>query len=814
MKFTPTSFFNAVSNGAAKIIVRNIYVRKVTDLTIALSSESVPWVDVTTKTFSLPSFSTKAELEVGIPTTQKADFEFFDIAWWKANIFNATSSEQIEIKVQAQIGLSESKLATDIIYLFSGYLDKKFIPENSKNTLTVSAYSLDDLLNQIIGENLTTQILDTNGNLFLASLPGITVSDANVTSYPLKTGVHTITYNYNTGAEQVKLDDGEYVSIDGLTGTATLINEDGTQKVEITCASASFSTTENLRGDVIVVNQGDTIPKTWYMDVSVLFLIQKIYSYAGINTVDATDLQFNTYDGRYITSFFESPAQLSISGSVNAMCFDSTNNYLWLSIDSVLYKRSMVDGTYTSLGAIPYSSGYVIKRLWAEKAAAGYIWGIAEDASYNWKVFNINTSTGAVSPWSLSHATPSSLYNESHFALAQNIGTAGYLYYIKSATNNVYYFDLNGHTENDTGITLTLTGRVGSPAFTNGTDYLCQIAIDTQYSKREWVFYSDGWQQTVTMTVNTLTWLYGTYNNYEDKIIGLNASGIQSATFYTGNDTNLTAISGTTKQFKYDSVNHQVVFSNNNTSLHLKAVKLGVITDLGEVTMTSFDTSPQINGEYDMTYDSIKDRYLIICYQSQRLIQFADFSSMYINCEVSGAGSNLRDILNEILLSHLLIGIISNTKQAIVKRRMNDAGLPVTSGNSISITNDNVEELTEENLYSRACAWVSVSNGTITHTYDGSTWDGGYLGTGNKIEISHKYIPDELVKDYAYYIFQFFSSDHYMYNIPLANILPLQMEPLDEAALSVTSNISKTATGIIYGSEITADAQMIFEVLV
>ena len=97
-------------------------------------------------------------------------------------------------------------------------------------------------------------------------------------------------------------------------------------------------------------------------------------------------------------------------------------------------------------------------------------------------------------------------------------------------------------------------------------------------------------------------------------------------------------------------------------------MKNNVLTNLGEVTMTSIDALSEVVGEYDMTYDSIKDRFLIICYASQRLIQFADFSSMYINCEVSGGGSNLRDILNEILLSHLLIGIISNTKQAIVKQ--------------------------------------------------------------------------------------------------------------------------------------------------
>jgi hypothetical protein len=226
-----------------------------------------------------------------------------------------------------------------------------------------------------------------------------------------------------------------------------------------------------------------------------------------------------------------------------------------------------------------------------------------------------------------------------------------------------------------------------------------------------------------------------------------------------------------------------------------------------------FSTNTDIPGR--LIADESNTRWFFL-HTTSLLGQYYNKSSMYIQSEIDMEGSNLRDALNDIISSFLLVGIISNTKQVIIKRRIDDAGNPVTSGNSIALTNNNCEEITEENLYSRAVAWISVGNGNegSTHSYDGTVWDGQYLGTGRKMELTLKHIPDNLIKDVAFYLFRFFRYDHIMYPIPLANVLPLQMECLDEVALTINSKIVKTATGIIYGVEQAEDSQMTLQVLV
>jgi hypothetical protein len=94
MKFTPTALFDVISNAASKYLQWKVYVRKVTSLSEALDSGTA-WVDVTSHIVETPTIGQKAEIDVCIPTCGSISLTAKGIAWWEANVFNATATQYI-----------------------------------------------------------------------------------------------------------------------------------------------------------------------------------------------------------------------------------------------------------------------------------------------------------------------------------------------------------------------------------------------------------------------------------------------------------------------------------------------------------------------------------------------------------------------------------------------------------------------------------------------------------------------------------------------------------------------------------------------
>ena len=317
MKFTATSFFTAIATGAAKVLQWKVYVRKVTDLSESLTGGTA-WVEVTNRIKEIPTISQKAEIETGISTSSSLSLTGLDLAWWEANVFDATAAEYIEIKITCQIGSSASNLASDIVYAFHGYIEKKHSGNEVGDEITMTAYTLDDLLEKLSGELLTLQYInsDVDGGgldgIFLPSIPGVYVTDANITSYVLKQGVHTISYEYNAGGERAKLDDGDWVNLSNgeneLANTHT--NEFGVsvtdQKVLIYCDDSLWPITDADQ-EIIVKTYGETLPYTWYQGISVHQTLKTIYSLIGINNVSLDTFSLETFDGRKTKSFIGIP---------------------------------------------------------------------------------------------------------------------------------------------------------------------------------------------------------------------------------------------------------------------------------------------------------------------------------------------------------------------------------------------------------------------------------------------------------------------------------------------------------------------------
>jgi len=221
MKFSATSLFDIIANGASKYPKWNVYVRKVTSLSEPLDSGTA-WLDVTSFINGIPTISQKAEIETGIPVSNSLNLTGIDIKWWEANVFNATDSQYIEIKIQCQLGLSATAFATDIVYAFSGYIRKNPQENELTDTLSLTAYTLDDLLGELPGEYLTMQTM-IGTDLFLPSVPGVYIHNANITSFVLKSGVHTIAYDSTVSPPTAKLDDGLAVPL--IVGSNILANQ-------------------------------------------------------------------------------------------------------------------------------------------------------------------------------------------------------------------------------------------------------------------------------------------------------------------------------------------------------------------------------------------------------------------------------------------------------------------------------------------------------------------------------------------------------------------------------------------------------------
>src|SRR5574343_544934 len=121
MRFTPSSKYNLYARAAVKSFSYAVFMKKTTALDEALTAGT--WVEVPARLRSIPACSSRIEYELGQYYVDNIELEGWDIAWWDANVFNATSSQYIEVKVLFTLGQG-SDVCTDTVYTFAGLVDK------------------------------------------------------------------------------------------------------------------------------------------------------------------------------------------------------------------------------------------------------------------------------------------------------------------------------------------------------------------------------------------------------------------------------------------------------------------------------------------------------------------------------------------------------------------------------------------------------------------------------------------------------------------------------------------------------------------
>jgi len=124
--------------------------------------------------------------------TTVLSFKGLDIAWWKANIFNAT--QYLELKVEFWL----NDLTSDTITPFGGWIDKKkdgnwcVTSDEATDTVVFSVAGYLEYAARTSAVAITIQILDNNTDgaslvgLRLEKLSGLYLTSSNVTYFPLR----------------------------------------------------------------------------------------------------------------------------------------------------------------------------------------------------------------------------------------------------------------------------------------------------------------------------------------------------------------------------------------------------------------------------------------------------------------------------------------------------------------------------------------------------------------------------------------------------------------------------------------------------
>ena len=212
---------------------------------------------------------------------------------------------------------------------FGGWLEcNRVKPDDVKQTMSVSAYSYFGKAERLSGLNLVTRYFDSNGLILYNT--GLFITRANISGKFLKNGIHTIYHRNAEGgvAGEVKLDDGDWIAVN-FASLTIVSNKDGSQQVEIGIAITSLGAEGESR--VVVKNEGDQYPYTYYFFGSAVDIIKKCFEVMGVNNMQVDDIEIPSHNGRRVLSWMPNFPGQNFFGYPNCIVSNGTDR-IYLSI--------------------------------------------------------------------------------------------------------------------------------------------------------------------------------------------------------------------------------------------------------------------------------------------------------------------------------------------------------------------------------------------------------------------------------------------------------------------------------------------------
>lgn len=811
MRFTATDKFNLYARGAVKTYAYTVSVRKTSSLSDALGTGT--WLDATSYVVGMPPFPSRIEMGIGQQSVDRISLEGVNLAWWDANVFNATSSEYIEFKVTFILSQG-SDVCTDTVYCFTGFADKIGVHRSElKDAVTFTVRSAMAIAEQIPGEAVTAQWLnaDIDGGgtdgLWLPRLPYLYVKNAAVTSYLLKVGTHTITYDYNSGTERAKLDSGAWVTLsdgDNTLGNGASAGED-TERVVVYIADVDFlpNATGEITEQFVVTTEGNTIPRNWYRYLDVRGLLTVMFAKIGITDLTFDTMEISTATGGSKFSYLGIPGQSETAWPGKAWALVSDGTDLWIGVGNKLYHRATSTGALTLKATL--TAGYSITRLW-HSSANGHIWVLAQSGT--------PPSGGRILRHTISGAT-----NSSEVSLTGASRNAIELY--DNTWYGIVYADMTNHqlrgvdssamtdglllSQGDLGYSGTY-GPTGNPGFVRSNVFVFQTADASGVYLHAASYVTGSWTDLGQDLTLTNAYTVAAFHVSEDRVYFYDpvANKIKSHTYTSATETDILTL----------NVSGEIIYSMQylNSKVYWTTPKYGYVYEAVSNTATQIgDGTPRLHTIYHAFAYGNSRLYGLdergVLYQYYTTVGFyvedADFS-----------GLSLKGAIQQVLDSFNLVGVIGSAKKAMIYRRGASDGTPQTSGNTLSVTVTDLSDLRMVKSQVIACGLVTVSNGTVVYSYNGSAYNTTVLSDVQTVALESPFIPDEIVQDLCKYIYEFFKTGRDLYSLTLGNVPLFQYEPFDGCSLTITGrNINKTASGPIYATTLGPGADMSLEVL-
>lgn len=824
MKFTASTNWNIASKAAYRAVRWTVEFKKTTDITEALSTGT--WIDITSyiNLDSIFPISQRIEYDPGQFTSDSITITARDIDWLRANMFNATSSQYIEIRIKGSIGVGSSAMSSDTFYAFSGFADKNELENEREDSNEFTVYTAEELGNRIELREANIQYLnyDIDGagaeGVFLPLLPGVWVTDAAVASYNLNVGIHTINqiFDWFNNKNYYNLDDGANVSEPLTAGSITLVNKEGDQKITLYVNSLA-NQKQNAQDYIIVTTKGNTLPKQHYSSVSIQTYLKKLYAKIGITTTTFDTLTLNSHDGGKRISYIDLPPNDdSTAGKRYAMETDGTDIYL--GVGANLYKKTLSTGDYTLVWTITSGAGEIAIKKLMYNSRNDHLWIFYTNATNGDCVRRYNISTDNMSSEVVINATADT-YNPYNVSLIDyNYTGSSYKYGIlfgDVGTSDVKFLTSATLTIS-TAITLTrtITQYQSDYNFTKtvaGVDYY-YFGTSTGATNYIEIFHVDG---TGTFTSDGDAAASGypdkacvAYHPTDDRIYYISTAGISSHTIGSATVTNITngnilpAVITNTYAIKYDAgtgkIYGVIAEQDQFPNAEVYEVSNNAVDNYNACTMVKFTAISYVNSRlYGIDI-------------SGRLFQWHTVINMFINPAIPEG--TILERINKTLNAFLLIGIISSHKKAFVYRRANDSGTKQTTGNAITIDESKVVNITRQANAFTGYDIVVVSNGVKTVSYNGTNFNEDIF-TGKRLEVTNELYADNILEDIAYYFYQFWNNAHDTYSIEL-NTAEMQYEVMDEATLSLSARHMAIAdSGLIIGTQINIDGSLSVDVL-
>jgi hypothetical protein len=797
MKFTPSAKFLRIASSTFKVLERKAYFRKTSTLAGALSTGT--WTEATSRLQPVPECISQIEYGLGQFSADSIQLVGKDIAWWTANVFNATATEYIECKIELRVGDDPLNIATDIVYYFSGMVDKKSIyPSESDDSYSFTVDTADVIAGNMLGEFITTQYYDsTRGGVVLFRIPGVYVISANTGENPVSAGVHTVSYDYNGNQPQVRFNTGLWVPV-SASGTYVLGN--GTAEVATTEQISVKVYYDELARDtkersenIIILTSPTTLPATWYSGVSLRSLLKNIYTKIGITSQTFTLAQVDSHDGTDRVSMLECIHDAeTVKGMSWGIAYVSTTLIFVANANNV-YSFNPVTGAIVLVTSV--TSGKSISKL-MYNARNQHLWILfGDNATYKYggslARYDVVTDTLQATV-----TVAGAQFNNIELIDVQHLGTWEYsLLYVNVVTRSVMRVDGAARTlavlfaNTDLGYASS-AGPLSNFAYQAtddafrvyrfqaqndvGTIVVHEIGIDTT-NAASWV--DDGQINAAAPLSHIVgafdgTTVYG-YNSNSRKVQSYDPVGATAADVYTLPDNDFIEgmyHDGTNLYFTTAIERFVHVFDGSAVAILEQSVYAGYTS------LTSGDGK------------------LFGVDVAGRVFQVASTIELFLD-QCVFAGRTIKNALTDTLRACNCVGTISAAKTAIVYPRGDSDGDPVTSTNKIAITASNAEDIERDPEYGQAFSIIEIDNGEVKINYNGTAFNVMPASLDERIlRIQNALIPTSVVKDYLKMFYEFFKTPRVLYTFPVLQTL-FHIEPMDAADVTfATTKIQVAAT--------------------